>query len=203
MVAKKKNSLIIETKTRGLPIDWRVRLTDTVKQVGKAYNLYITKVDVGLRREPPGIFISVKREGSDEAWTDKVESVLHDRVMDVIHDARREEVARQVTRLGFASTVSFTSLGAATKITAKEPDYVDESTSPQIRAAQRLQVARDVRQMLDGKELEAEAQDFVTLALDRMRYPRLWALWARLLLMVEEVEMEIPQPMQKRIRDLL
>ena len=203
MVAKKKNSLVIETKTRGLPLDWRSRLTDTVKQVGKAYDLYVTKVDAGLRRDPPGIFISIKREGADSAWNTKVEGVMRQRLLDVIHDARREEVARQVSRLGFASTVSFTSLAAATKITAKEPEYVGDDAHQAVRAAQRQQVTRDVRQLLDRAALEPEARDFVTLALDRMRYPRLWALWARLLLMVEEVELEIPQPLQVRLRELL
>ena len=75
--------------------------------------------------------------------------------------------------------------------------------------AQRLELSTrrrvllaELRVALQGAELEPPTLAFVAVAMRQMDYPERWALWARLLLAVEETERALPLPLQKRLMEL-
>jgi len=48
-----------------------------------------------------------------------------------------------------------------------------------------------------------EARELVAVATEQMRNPAHWSLWARLLLVVEEIDEALPSDLQDRILKLL
>jgi hypothetical protein len=203
MSRKKRHAVDIDFKMKNLPVDWRGRVSDVIKQVGKAFDLYVTQVHVGERQSPPGIRIAIAREGSDAVWTPKVELALRKRVVEMLEDARKDEIERQVRRMGFDRPVSMDTFVAATRISAVAEPFAG---GPEDRKARgfRRQVARaELKAVLQEAELPSPAKDLVDIALTCMRDDERFSLWVRILLLVVEIEAEVSPALQKRLRDLL
>jgi hypothetical protein len=202
MSRKRRQSLEIDHPLRNLPMDWRKRVERVVLQVGKAFDLYVTSVQVGERTEPRGLRLSIAREGAEEVWTPKVVMALRRRILDELEAARKDEVERQVKRLGFDRPVSMMTFMDATRVAAVERPWEGSEAEKSARAARRSIVRVELQKCLAEHELPSQARDLVDIALTCMRDDSRWSLWARILLLVEEVEAGIPGDLQQRTRGL-
>ena len=88
-------------------------------------------------------------------------------------------------------------------IPAQEP-ATRRSEADQTRRRTRRQVfLAELRAALRSATLDSEARDFADMALDQMKDPKLWALWAQLLISVQETRRAIPSKLEERIAALL
>ncbi len=204
MVMKRHNSLALDYPLDGLPTDWRRRAEDTVRHVGKLFDLYVTTVKAGSSSNPPRILISIAREGAEAAWTDEAQTALRERIVKTLDWSKEEEVARKAQlaemEADFAAGVAIARRGHRL-IPAKERDR--DAASARALAKQRMVIQGELRAKLAGANLDPSARDLAKLALDRMKQSERWALWAQLLLAVDVTAEAIGDDLEKRIRGLL
>jgi hypothetical protein len=200
-VSKIHNSLAIDCPIEGLPVDWRERVQATVLHVGKIYDLYVTTAKAGATRSPPGILVSISREGSEEAWTPKVEATLKLRILQQLDMARDEEAER----LGAIAALEAEVAGGARRTRRKRIPAVDreqDAASRRSVEARRAAVAAEVKAALARARLSPQAEDLGKLALSRMKQPDRWSMWARLLLAVDETAEAIGEELERRMESL-
>jgi hypothetical protein len=98
---KQHNSLTLACSLDGLPDDWRSRVEAVVRYASPAFDLYVTSVKAGARKRPEGILVSIAREGAEEAWSERVERVLSDRILEEIESSRVAARGKQSAQLRF------------------------------------------------------------------------------------------------------
>ena len=201
MAFKHYHTLIINYRFQSLPRNWRARVEQVVGSVGAGFDLNISSVKAGARKKPPGVLISIAREGADDSWTDKCEATMRERVLAVLDHAKEEEITRQVDAMGLDQGRSADdphSIRAQDKkrragTAAQKLEYI----------ASRRALCQDMAIVYRKATLPAEAQDLADVALQRMQDPLRWALWAQILLVVHETHKALPEELERRLRALL
>jgi len=197
---KRHNSVTVDYDLEGLPRDWRTRVEDAVRSVGALHYLYVTKAMAGARKDPPGVLVSLARDGSEESWTPKVEDALKARIKSVLDFARQEEIDRRKESL----RAELGALGVlAGRIPARETRVPADPGEQSRRAAKRNVLTQEIAITLRRADLPAEARDLLEVAVQQMARPEFWALWVRILMQVEETEEALPAPLTERILKLL
>lgn len=199
MALKQHNSLMIEYPLEGLPSDWRRRVEGVVRQASPAFDLYVTNVKAGSRKEPEGILVSIARDGAEEAWSERVERVIGERIVDEMESSKAEARDKQSMQIRFE-------LGWDPEAGARVSSTEDLSHMPASERlnliARRHALTSDLRIAFQAEEFHDSTMTFVGTALKQMEYPERWALWARLLLVVIETEAALPMPLQRRLMEL-
>lgn len=200
MAFKCYNTLIINYRSQNLPRNWRARVEQVVQSVGAGFDLNITSVKAGARKKPPGVLISIARDGIGEAWTDKCEATMKQRVLAVLEHAKEEEIARQVEAMGLDQ-----GLGSVDKDSIRAKEKLRAGTAEQKieHLAARRALTTELAVVYRKAKLVAEAKDLAGVAIKRMQEPKLWALWAQLLLTVQETRKVLPEELERRLRTLL
>jgi len=201
MAFKRYNTLIINFRSQNLPRNWRARVEQAISSVGSSFDLTITSVKAGARKKPPGVLISVAREGAEDAWTDKCEAAMKQRVLAVLEHAKEEEISRQVEAMGLE--VKTDSLGEQQPIRAREKRRAGTAEQKLELVASRRALSADLAIVYRKVKLPPEAQDLAAIAIKRMQDPTRWSLWAQLLLAVQETRKVLPEELEERLRDLL
>jgi len=197
---KRHNSLMVDYDTEGLPRDWRRRVEDAVRAVGGLHYLYVTTVKAGERKNPPGVLVSVARDGSEESWTPKVELIIRKRIVDVLNYGKQEEIDRRKESL----RAELGQLGVlAGRIPARETRVPADPAEHARRTAKRNVLTQEIAITLRKADIPGEARELLEVALQQMQHPDLWALWVRILMQVEETEEVLPAPLTARILQLL
>ena len=196
---KLTHHLIVEYELKNLPQDWRTQVQDVVRTLASNHNLFPKLIEVGQFGTPPKVLVSIRREGAESAWTEAVQDVMRRNVTRVLDAARKEEVDRQVASMRMRP-------GGGAVAGALVEGYDDGHLDPTQRLARRTRRATllvDLRAALDRAELSEPAHDVVSTALEHMKQPALWAIWAGLLLKIVEVDVSLPAELKKRVRALL
>ena len=200
MGMKLHNSLAIECSLDGLPRDWRARVESVVRGASAAYDLYVTTVKAGSRKDPESVLISITREGAETAWSPRVERVLRERIVDELESARAGERGKESARLRFEH-LGWDGTGAA-QVSSLETLATSTASERIALAEKRVAVLKQLRLVLLEADFEPPTLAFVGVAMKQMEQPERWALWARLLLVVAETEQAIPMPLQKDLMEL-
>jgi len=200
MAFKRYNTLIINYRSKSLPRNWRVRVEQAVKSVGASFDLNIASAKAGSRKDPPGVLISIARDGSEEAWTAKCEAAMKKQVISVLEHAKEEEIARQVEAMGLDAGPG--SAGGHS-IRAKEKRRAGTAEQKIEHTASRRALTEELAVVYRKAKLAAEAQDLADVAIKRMQDPKLWALWAQILMVVQETRKVLPEELERRLKTLL
>ncbi len=200
MAFKRYNTLIINFRSKSLPRNWRARVEQAVNSVGGSFGLNISSAKAGARKDPPGVLISIARDGSAEAWTDKCEAAMKKQVLAVLEDAKEEEIARQVEAMGLDAGPG--SAGGYS-IRAKEKRRAGTAEQKIEYVASRRTLTEELAVVYRKAKLAAEAQDLADVAIKRMQDPKLWALWAQILMVVQETRKVLPEELERRLKTLL
>tara|TARA_Y100001968_G_scaffold314362_1_gene339623 strand:- start:658 stop:1260 length:603 start_codon:yes stop_codon:yes gene_type:complete len=196
---KRYNTVNIEYRASNLPRDWRRRVEQVVNSVGASFELNISSVKAGARKSPPGVLISIARDGAEEAWTAACERTVKQRVLEVLNHAKDEEIARQVEAMGLGTKTreSESSIRARERRRSLSPEEKIELENA------RRGITGELARLYAGARLPAEAADLVVVALKRMEEPKRWALWAQLLITVQETRNLLSDELMQRLRALL
>ncbi len=200
-VIKKHNTLVLDYDIDGLPRDWRGTVESTVRHVGKLFDLYVTSVKAGQSKSPPSILVSISREGAEEAWTDKCQSTLRARIVQQLDYAREEESRRQADLQALEAELGGRRKPRHHRFAASEP--LRTPAAQQGLDLRRQALLPELRAKLVRAPLKASTRDLASLALDRMKQADRWALWARILVTVEETAELIGDELETRIRAVL
>ena len=200
MAFKCYNTLIINYRSQNLPRNWRARVEQVVASVGAGFDLNITSVMAGARKKPPGVLISVARDGIEDAWTAKCEATMKQRVLAVLEHAKEEEIARQVEAMGLDQGPASSEKHS---IRAKEKLRAGSAEQKIEHLASRRALTSELAAVYAKARLPAEAKDLAAVAIKRMQEPKLWALWVQLLLAVQETRKVVPEDLERRMRTLL
>jgi hypothetical protein len=200
MAFKRYNTLIIDYRSKSLPSNWRVRVEQAVKSVGASFDLNISSAKAGARKDPPGVLISLARDGSEEAWTAKCEAAMKKQVLAVLEHAKEEEIARQIEAMGLDAGPGS---GSEHSIRAKEKRRAGTAEQKIEHSALRRALTTELAAAYRKEKLPGEAVDLVAVAIKRMQDPKLWALWAQVLLVVQETRKALPEELEQRLRTLL
>jgi len=202
MAFKQYNTLIINYRAQNLPRNWRARVEQAVSSVGSSFELNISSVKAGMRKKPPGVLISIARDGAEEAWTDRCEATMKQRVMVVLEHAKEEEISRQVEAMGLDQKVG-ASAADQHSVRAREKRRAGSADQKLELVASRRALADDLAIVFKKATLPPEAQDLADVAIKRMQDPVRWSLWAQLLLVVQETRKVLPEALEERLRNLL
>jgi len=196
---KHHNSLMLACSLDGLPADWRTRVEAVVRNASPAFDLYVTSVKAGARKRPEGILVAIAREGAEEAWSERVERVLCDRILEELEAFRAAARGQQSAQLRFE--MGWGGEGGPS-ISASED--LGSLTADERRrlTAERYTLTEDLRVAFERADLDPRSAVFVALAFQQMDYPERWALWARLLLVVGETEAGLSIDLQRRLINL-
>lgn len=200
--AKKHNTLVLDCDMEGLPADWRDHVESTVRHVGKLFDLYVTSVRAGATANPPRILVSISREGADEAWTEQCRSTLSARILQQLDAAREEEAVRRAELARMESAVAAGPRRSSVQRFAAVEVERDAGARDAVQR-RRTALSQEVRARLAAATLPIPARDLANLALDRMKLPDRWALWARVLLAVEETSAALGDELEGRVRAAL
>jgi len=199
LALKEHNSLTLACSLEGLPADWRDRVEAVVRYASPAFDLYVTSVKAGARKRPEGILISIAREGAKDAWSERVEQILTERILQELESSRNVARGKQTSQLRFEMGWD---AGGGPSICAAE-DLSSLSTAERRKlTADRYHLTADLRLAFQEADLDSDAAHFVAQAFAQMDHPGRWALWARLLLVVVETEAALPIELQRRLIDL-
>ena len=199
---KKHNTLSLDYDVEGLPRDWRDTVESTVRHVGKLFDLYVTSVKAGRSRNPAGVLVSISREGAEEAWTPKCESTLAARIAQQLDYVRGEEAERQAEIEALEAQLA----GGGRRPVHHRFDAVEVERAAGVQKGlnqRRAAVLGELGIRFGRTSLPPPAQDLVNLALDRMKSPERWALWAQVLVTVRETADAIGEELEGRLRALL
>lgn len=202
MAFKRYNTLSINYRAQNLPRNWRSRVEQVIRSVGSSFELSIATVKAGARKKPPGVLISIARDSAEEAWTDKCESTMKQRVLAVLDHAKEEEIARQVGAMGLDQKFGESAVDQHL-VRAREKRRAGSAEEKLEWLASRRALTGDLAIVYRKAKLPAEAQDLADVAIKRMQEPSLWALWAQLLLVVQETRKVLPEALEERLRRLL
>jgi len=200
MAFKRYNTLVINYRSQSLPRNWRARVEQAVNSGGASFELNISSVKAGARKNPPGVLISVARDGSEEAWTAKCEEAMKQQVLSVLEHAKEEEIARQVEAMGLDAARG---PGGDHSIRAKEKRRAGTAEQKIEHTALRRALISELAAVYRKAKLPSEAVDLANVAIERMQEPKLWALWAQVLLVVQETRKALPEELERRLRTLL
>lgn len=201
-VTKRHNTLILEYDIDGLPRDWRDTVESTVGHVGKLFDLYVTSIKAGHSSNPPSILVSLSREGSEEAWTERCQSTLRARIIQQLEYAREEEGQRQAEIEALETRIT----RGAPKRRHHRFAAMQGRREPAAQKGmdlRRAAVLAELRSSLGKAALPPPARDLANLALDRMKLSDRWALWAQILVTVSETADAIGQELETRLRGLV
>ncbi len=201
-VDKKHNSLIVDYEIEGLPGDWRGRVEDAVRHVGKLFDLYVTTVKAGVSNNPPRILVSVSREGAHEAWNEEAEATLRARLVQVLEAADEEEAKKRAEIADLQAGLAIASRARTArqiKVVDKQRDLVSQKALDR----RRQDILAEVRKQLEFQQMPDSAFDLVRLGLDRMKRPDRWAMWVQILLSVDLVSEAIGSELELRLRSLI
>jgi len=199
LALKEHNNLTLACSLEGLPDDWRERVEAVVRYASPAFDLYVTSVKAGARKRPEGILISIAREGAESAWSERVERVLTERILQELESSRVAARSKQASQLRFE--MGWDAEGGPSVRAAEDLSALSLTERRKLTSA-RYDLTAELRLVFGEAELGAQATHFVAQALAQMEHPDRWALWARLLLVVTETEAVLPIELQRRLIDL-
>lgn len=200
-VRKINNSLVLDVSVEGLPSDWRHKVEAAVTHAAKLYSLYATSVQAGLTGNPPQVLVSISRQGAEEAWTERAEATLRARVIQVLEMAREEEAVRQAAIAQLEAGLVRPRASVARRIVALERER-DKATMRSLNAKRNV-VLVEIKTAMTQADLAPAAADLARLALSRMKEPGRFALWAQLLMAVDETAQALGPDMERRLKSLL
>jgi hypothetical protein len=196
---KQHNSLTLACSLEGLPEDWRSRVEAVVRYASPAFDLYVTSVKAGARKRPEGILVSIAREGAEEAWSERVERVLSDRILEEIESSRVAARGKQSAQLRFE--MGWDGAGGPSISAEEDLSSLTAAARRELTTA-RYHLTADLRVAFGEAQITPSSAHFVALAFQQMDHPERWALWARLLLVVAETEAALPVELQRRLMAL-
>lgn len=199
MGRKRSNHLIVDYEIKNLPHDWRDQVRDVIKHVAAEHRLYATGIDVGQFGTPPKVLIGIKREGAEEAWTEAVQELLRRHIVRTLDRSKNEEIQRVVKKMGLDGTRASVAGGLVSVRSSAD-------LSPAERLAlttRRAEAALSLHAALENAELDDAVTDFVGVALQRIRNPDLFGVWAGLLLKLVEVDVALSPDLKRAVRKLL
>ena len=199
MSRKLTHHLVVEYELKNLPRDWRKQVQDVIRTLAANHDLFPKLIEVGQFGTPPKVLVSIRREGAESAWNDKVQELMRHNVVRVLDNARKEEVARQVAGMGLKTGSSGVAGGMMS-------GYVDGALPPAERVARQMKrstLLAEISAVLTTADLSEPAHDFVQTALEHMKTAGLWAIWAGLLLKIVEVDVSLSPDHKRRMRALL
>lgn len=199
MARKLTHHLVLEYELKNLPDDWRKRVQDVVRTLATNHELFPKVIEVGQYGTPPKILVSIRREGAESAWSETVQAVMRANITRVLDNARKEEVKRKVGSMGLQNRSANVAGGLLSR-------YDDTHLTPEermVRRTKRAMLTVELEAVLKAADLTEPAFDVVTTALERMKSPNLWAIWAGLILKIVEVDVSLSPALKKRTRDLL
>ena len=199
MAFKQHNSLTLACSLDGLPDDWRSRVEAVVRYASPAFDLYVTSVKAGARKRPEGILVSIAREGAEEAWSERVERVLSDRIIEELESSRTDARGKKSAQLRFE--MGWDADGGPSISTEEDLSSLTAAARRELTTA-RYHLTADLRVAFGEIQVTPSSAHFVALAFQQMDHPERWALWARLLLVVAETEAALPVELQRRLMAL-
>lgn len=199
MSRKLTHHLVLEYELKNLPRDWRTRVQDVVRTLAANHDLFPKLIEVGQFGTPPKVLVSIRREGAESAWTEAVQDLMRGNITRVLDAARKEEVERQVAGMGLKASQS----GVAGALLSGYDDGHLPEAERIARRTKRATLLIEIEEALSRAELTEPAHDVIDAALERMKNPTMWAIWAGLLLKIVEVDVSLSPALKRRMRALL
>ena len=198
MARKLTHHLVIEYELKNLPRDWRTRVQDVVRTLAANHDLFPKLIEVGQFGTPPKVLVSIRREGAESNWTPKVQELMRHNVVRVLDNARKEEVERQVAGMGLKAAPGGV---AGAMVSGYDDAHLSESERIE-RRTKRATLLIEIETVLRAADLSEPAHDVIDVALEHMKKPAFWAIWAGLLLKIVEVDVSLSPQLKRRTRAL-